>query len=76
MTIVVQLLEIMRIIFYVVAIFALLGGVLLLLLHKKFKERHHKTIKIFAIVLILYGVYVLTFGLYCVNTTIAYHSAL
>lgn len=76
MTLVVQLLGIMKIMFYVVSILALLGGVLLLLLHKKFKKRHHKTIKIFAIILILYGVYVLTFGLYYVNSTIAYHSAL
>lgn len=74
--ILIQLLEIMRIEFYVVGVIAILAGILLLVFHKKFKEKNRKLIIIWAVILIVYGIYVLTVGVYLVNKTIMYHQAL
>ena len=74
--ILIQLLEMMRIMFYVVGVIAILAGILLLVFHKKFKEKNRKLIIILAVILILYGICALTFGVYLVNKTIMYHKAL
>ena len=74
MTILIQLLEMFRVLFYAVGIGAILAGGLLLLLLKKFPEKNRKMVIIIAVILVLYGVYTLTFGLYSINKTIMYHS--
>lgn len=74
--ILIQLLEFMRIEFYVVGVIAILAGILLLVFRKKFKEKNRKIIIIVTVILIVYGIYVLTIGVYLVNRTIMYHQAL
>ncbi len=76
MTIIIQLIEIMKIFNYVISIIAILGGILLILLRKKFGANNKKTIIGFGIIFILYGVFALTLGTYHIYDTIAYFSTL
>lgn len=74
--ILVQLLEMMRIMFYTVGGISILGGILLLLFREKFEAKHKRKIIIFAIVLILYGICAVTVGVYYINSVIAYHKTI